>query len=207
MASLYYRGNESIDATTNMAEPDFSADARYFHAHGLKYVAPERLNADLKTAISQLEAALHGPSRKELTDTEIAMLERAGADLDEHPDATDPMLEYATEFAAIRQTSLTPGEVAQILRVTPVRVRQMIRELSLYAFRIGGRWHVPRFQLAGQVCVPNIERVNPLLADLDPVSVHRWITTPDPDLQDATPLGWLKAGRDVTAVLRVVPER
>ena len=44
-------------------------------------------------------------------------------------------------------------------------------------------------------------------AKVDPVSVQRWITTSDPDLEDMTPLNWLKAGRDADAVLRVAPER
>lgn len=183
------------------------ADQRYFHVHGLKAAAPERLNAALETAINEFEVALYGPSRTELTDAEIAMLERAGVDLDERPDETDPMLDYAKEFAAILATSLTPAAFARTLGVTPVRVRQMIRERSLYAVRIEGRLHVPIYQLARKALVPNIGQVNQAVADLDPVSVQRWITTADPDLQDATPLNWLKAGRAVDAVLHVVPDR
>ena len=190
-----------------MSGAEALADEHYFHLHGLKAVAPERLNAALKTAINELETALYGPSRTELTETEITMLERAGVDLDERPDDADPMLDYATEFAAIRATSLTPAVVARTLGVTPVRVRQMIRDGSLYAIRIDGRLYVPVYQLAGQTLVPNIGRVNQAVADLDPVSVQRWITAADPDLQDMTPLNWLKAGRQVGAVLRVVPER
>ena len=190
-----------------MSEAETLADHRYFHVHGLKAEAPERLNAALKTAIDELEVALYGPSRTELTDTEFAILERAGVDLDERPSETDPMLDYATEFAAIRATSLTPPGLARKLGITPVRVRQMIGERSLYAMRIGGRWLVPAFQLAGQALVPNIGRVNQSIAELDPVSVQRWITTADPDLDLMTPLNWLKAGRAVNAVLRVVPER
>jgi hypothetical protein len=183
------------------------ADQRYFHIHGLKAVAPEQLNAALKAAINELEVSLYGPSRTELTDTEIAMLERAGVDLDERPDDTDPMLDYANEFAAILATSLTPTALAQTLGITPVRVRQLFRDRSLYAIRIEGRWHVPAYQIAGRALVPNIGQVNQAIADLDPVAVQRWVTTPDPDLDDMTPLNWLKAGRDVKAVLEVVPEQ
>ncbi len=190
-----------------MSQPEGLADQRYFHLHGLKAVAPEQLNDALKAAIDELEVALYGPSRTELTDTEIAMLERAGVDLDERPDAADPMLDYATEFAAIRATSLTPAELGRILGVTPVRVRQMIRERSLYAIRIEGRLYVPAYQIAGQRLVPNIGRVNQAIADLDAVSVQRWITATDADLEGMTPLGWLNSGRDVNAVLKVVPER
>ena len=190
-----------------MSESETLAVQRYFQAHGLKVEAPERLNAALKTAIGELEAAVHGPSRSELTQAEIAMLERAGVDLDEHSDQADPMLDYVKEFAAILATSLTPTVVAETLGVTPVRVRQMIREQSLYAIRIEGRWHVPLFQLANEKLVPNIGQVNQAIAELDPVSAQRWITTSDPDLEGLTPLEWLKAGRELEAVLRVVPER
>lgn len=190
-----------------MSDAEALADQRYFHTHGLKALAPERLNAALKTAINELEVALYGPSRTELTGPEIAMLERAGVDLDERLDDTDPMLDYVKEFAAILATSLTPASLARRLGITPVRVRQMIRERSLYAIRIEGRLHVPVYQLAERTLVPNIGRVNQAIADLDPVSVQRWITTADPDLQDTTPLNWLKAGREIDTVLRVVPER
>ena len=190
-----------------MSDAEILANQRYFHIHGLKALAPERLNAALKTAINQLEVALYGPSLTELTDTETGMLERSGVDLEERPDESDPMLDYAKEFAAILATSLTPAVFAQMLGITPVRVRQMIRERSLYAIRIEGRLHLPVYQLAEQALVPNIGKVNRMIADLDPVSVQRWIATADPDLQDTTPLNWLKAGRDVNAVLRVVPER
>lgn len=43
-----------------------------------------------------------------LTDAETAMLEDAGVEVDERPDERDPMLDYATEFADLRATSLTP---------------------------------------------------------------------------------------------------
>ncbi|MDE0007922.1 MAG: hypothetical protein OXS50_06565 [Gammaproteobacteria bacterium] len=190
-----------------MRQDESLTEQRYFHLYGLKSVAPEALNCALEEAINELEVALYGPSRTELTDAEIAMLERAGVDIDERPDDTDPMLDYAVEFAAIRATSLTPATVAERLGVTPLRIRQMIRDGNLYAMRIEGRLHLPIFQLTARALVPNIGRVNQEITDLDPVSAQRWLTTADPDLEDFTPLNWLKAGRDVDTVLKVVPER
>ena len=189
-----------------MSRAELLADQRYFHLHGLKAVAPQRLNAALKAAINELDVALYGQSRTELTESEVAMLERAGADVDERRGGADPMLDYATEFAAIRATSLTPSELAQELQVTPVRVRQMIGDGSLYAMRIGGRLFIPAYQTADSALVPNIGPVNRAMAGIDPVSVQRWFTTADPDLDDMTPLNWLKAGRDVHAALNVLPE-
>lgn len=49
--------------------------------------------------------------------------------------------------------------------------------------------------------------MNPAIAGLDAVSVQRWITTADPDLEDMAPFDWLKAERDVDAVPKVAPER
>lgn len=195
-----------------MSTTDTGAEDRYFQIHGLEAVAPERLNESLKTAIAQLEVDLYGSSRSELTVAEVAAFERAGVDLDEHPDASDPLMDYATEFAAILATSLTPAQVADRLGVTAVRVRQMIRDHAVYAVRVEGRWHVPAYQFDYGALVPNIGRVNRALEGLDPVSLHRWITGGDPELEDEngtamTPLNWLKSGRDVAAVLRIAPER
>ena len=142
-----------------------------------------------------------------LTDAEHARLEDAGVDVDDRPDDTDPMLDYATELAEIQASSLTSETLAQTLGITPEQVRQMIRERALYAFRVGGRVHVPIHQIAGQTLLPNIAQVNQAVADLDPVSVQRWLTTADPDLADMTPLEWLRAGREVSSVLQVAPER
>lgn len=188
-----------------------TAAERYFQLHGLQAEAPAKLNKALQAAIGQLQTTIYGSSRSELTAGETAMLERAGVDLEEHPERDDPMMGYATEFAAILATSLTPAEVARTLDVTPVRVRQMIREGSLYAIRVAGRWHVPIFQIDGEALVPNIGRVNERLQALDAVSVMRWYTSHDPELENAdgnslTPLEWLKAGRDVNVLLAIVPE-
>jgi len=188
-----------------------STAEHYFQLHGLQADAPEKLNEALQAAIGQLETTIYGSTSSELTVNEVAMLERAGVDLQEHPKRSDPMMGYATEFAAILATSLTPAQVAKTLALTPVRVRQLIREGSLYAIRIEGRWHVPVFQLDGAAMVPNIGQVNEQLAGLDAVSVMRWYTTRDPELEnpdanDLTPLEWLKTGRGVETLLAIVPD-
>ena len=67
-------------------------------------------------------------------------------------------------------------------------------------------FHLHGLEAVGQRLVPNIGRENQAIADLDPVLVQRWITSADPDLEGLTPLGWLNSGRDVKAVLKVVPE-
>ena len=183
----------------------------YFQQHGLRAQPPEALNSALKEAIGRLEANLYGSARSELTAAEVAMLERAGVDVDQGPGEADPVLQYATDFAAILATSLTPAAVARLLGLTPVRVRQLVRQRTLYAIRVDGRWHVPIFQFDGNALIPNIGQVTERLAELDPVSVMRWYTTADPELEDnsgnlMTPLEWLKSGRSAQALIKIVPD-
>jgi len=155
-----------------------------------------------------MHRTLYAPSRDELTPSELALLDRAGVDVEEHPDREDPMTVYATEFGAILATSLSAARAGERLGgVTAVRVRQMIRERSLYALRLEGRWRIPIFQFQDERLVPNIVAVNPILPrTLDPVSVLRWYTRPDPELaipggDVLSPLAWLRAGMDPAPVV------
>ena len=182
----------------------------YFQMHGLTAQAPEALNEALRRAIESMHRTLYAPSRDELTPSELALLDRAGVDVEEHPDREDPMMVYATEFGAILATSLSATRAGERLGgVTAVRVRQMIRERSLYALRLEGRWRIPIFQFQDEGLVPNIVAVNPALPrTLDPVSVLRWYTRPDPELEAVgggvlSPLDWLRAGMDPASVVRL----
>ncbi len=186
---------------------------QYFHAHGLQPKSPETLNESLRLVIEQMDRTLRGSSKGELTAAEIEMLEKAGMDLEEHPDDSDPVLDYATEYAAILSTSETPTDVAETMNVTPVRVRQLIREHSMYAIRIDGRWHVPTYQFDthGRL-VKNIGLLNQELHELDPVSVVRWFTYVDPELEGRdgkamSPLSWLHSGRSPKKLLSILPRR
>ena len=180
----------------------------YFQMYGLTARAPEALNEALRRAIESMHRTLYAPSGDELTPSELAAFDQAGVDVEEHPDREDPMMVYATEFGAILATSLSATQAGGRLGgVTGVRVRQMIRERSLYAIRLEGRWKIPVFQFQDEGLVPNIVAVNPVLPPtLDPVSVLRWYTHPDPELESAggdvlSPLDWLRAGMDPAPVV------
>ena len=182
----------------------------YFQMYGLSAQPPGALNKALKHAIESMHRTLYAPSSGELIPSELALLNQAGVDVDEHPDREDPMMAYATEFGAILATSLSAAQAAKHLRgISPVRVRQMIGEGILYAIQIDRRWKIPVFQFKNEGLVPNIGIVNAVIPrTLDAVSVLRWYTSPDPELEspvgDAlSPLNWLKAGMDPTAVVNI----
>ena len=193
-----------------MAQHAQQSEALYFQMYGLTAQAPEALNEALRRAIESMHSTLYAPSRDELTPSELALLDRAGVDVEEHPDREDPMTVYATEFGAILATSLSAARAGERLGgVTAVRVRQMIRERSLYALRLEGRWRIPVFQFQDEGLVPNIVAVNPILPrTLDPVSVLRWYTRADPELEIPSgdvlsPLDWLRAGMDPAPVVKL----
>ena len=193
-----------------MAQHAQQSEDLYFQMYGLTAQAPEALNEALRRAIESMHRTLYAPSRDELTPSELALLDRAGVDVEEHPDRKDPMMVYATEFGAILATSLSATRAGERLGgVTAVRVRQMIRERSLYALRLEGRWRIPIFQFQDEGLVPNIVAVNPVLPrTLDPVSVLRWYTRPDPELEATggdvlCPLDWLRAGMDPALVVKL----
>lgn len=193
-----------------MAQHAQQSEDLYFQMYGLTAQAPEALNEALRRAIETMHRTLYAPSRDELTPAELAVLEQAGVDVEEHPDREDPMMVYATEFGAILATSLSATQAGERLGgVTAVRVRQMIRERSLYALRLEGRWRIPVFQFQDEGLVPNIVAVNPMLPrTLDPVSVLRWYTRPDPELEIPggdvlSPLDWLRAGMDPAPVVKL----
>ena len=135
-----------------------------------------------------------------LTTAELEVFKEAGVDVDEHAELSDPMIEYATEFAAILKTSLSTTQAAKRLGVHAVRIRQMIGDRTLYAVQVDGRWRIPEFQLQDEALVPNIGEVNAVIdRGLDAVSVLRWYTLPDAELETSdgeilSPLEWLKRG-------------
>ena len=190
--------------------PSDAARVHYFQTHGLDAESPDGLNAALRQAIGTLRRTLYAPSINELTPGEVAALRQAGADVDEHPDRDDPVGAYVAAFGAILATSLSPAQAAARLGgVTPVRVRQIIADGTLYAVRIDGRWKVPVFQFQQDGLVPNIGVVNAVVPrTLDAVSVVRWYTTPDNELEmpggrPLSPLAWLQGGRDPAPVIDI----
>src|SRR4051812_1655264 len=110
-----------------------------------------------------------------------------------------PIAGLAVAHAELVSQSLTVAETAKRLGVDTSRVRQRIYARSLYAFKQGGGWLVPAFQLGRRKLVPGLDvAVSALSPALHPVAVSRWFTTPNPDLviDDSTvsPIDWLATG-------------
>jgi len=129
-----------------------------------------------------------------------ATLRRLGGSL--RPLETDelgPIAGVAAAYAELIAKSSTVAEIAKRLGVDTSRVRQRIYARSLYAFKHRGAWLIPSFQLRGRKLVPGLDKViAELPAELHPVAVSRWFTSPLADLvlggESVSPLTWLRAG-------------
>lgn len=179
--------------------------------HGLD-VTPREVEAFMVSAIERLGPAFErAEPLRDLSVAEIKVLESGGwavrsEDAATGPDA-DPVFTGAATYWELLTSGLTTRAAAARCGVHESRIRQRLKERSLYGIKQGAAWRLPIFQFAGPRVVPGWERVLPALAEgLHPVSVYRWFTGPCVDLvgvdgQPLSPRDWLLAGGDVDAVV------
>jgi hypothetical protein len=120
----------------------------------------------------------------------------------------DPLIKSQAQYMALLEDSLSAAEAAKLLRVDVSRVRQRLRERSLFGIEYEGSWRLPRFQFERRFVIPGLAQVlKSLPPDLFPLDVVDWFVLTDPDLQldsDAAPMSpreWLLSGRPIEAVI------
>ncbi len=155
-------------------------------------------------------AASGHPRARDLSSAEVDTLRRVGAFKDEaavRPER-DPLLASQAQYMALLEESLSAAEAAKRLRVDVSRIRQRLRERSLYGLDYDGSWRLPRFQFEGRLVLPGLAQVlKALPGDLFPLDVVDFFLLPDPELQsdrDAEPFSpraWLLAGRPIEPVV------
>lgn len=149
-----------------------------------------------------------------LSPTEVRLFAAAGA-VEDRAAASAVIAATKADNDVIVATAFDVPMVATRIGVTPARIRQRLRDRTLYCFKVGGVWCIPRFQFAGPRAtrlVPGIDKVIPhVREDASPLEVVRLLTLPQCDLDsddgpDQTPVGWLTAGRPVEPVIDLVVE-
>lgn len=96
----------------------------------------------------------------------------------------------------------TPG-VVRLLDVSKQAVFDRVRRRTLLATNTSrGRALYPIWQFDGSKINPAVSRILTLFRDVpvDGWAIASWFTTPAAVLDGATPISWLRAGNDVTAV-------
>src|SRR4051812_27397292 len=148
----------------------------------------------------------------DLSAAETAALRAVGAFKDETPirPDNDPLIRSQAQYMALLEESLSAAQAAKLLSVDVSRIRQRLRERSLFGIENEGNWRLPRLQFERRRAIPGLAQVlKALPADLFPLDVADWFVLPDADLQldsDAAPLSprdWLLSGRPVETVVAV----
>lgn len=203
-------GNEREGAERLATLRQRKATEAYLHAHGIE-VAPEILDRMVRTAVERLAETVRGPTREELTRAEASVLEDGSFDLSARElGSKDPVAQAAAVHAALLETGLTTRQAAETLDVHPSRIRQRLRDRTLYGIRADSRWRIPTFQFEGDRLVPGAGEVfSEIDPDLHPAAVYRWFTSSSPDLhdeehdEDLSPRQWLVTGRPVEPVVQL----
>src|SRR6202012_2204369 len=148
-----------------------------------------------------------GPGRgahSDLTAAEEAALRSVGAFKDDRPIPvdSDPLIRSQAQYMALLEESLSAAQVAKLLGVDVSRIRQRLRDRSLFGIENEGNWRLPRFQFERRRVIPGLSQVlKALPEDLFPLDMVDWFVLPDTDLQldsDAAPVSpreWLLSGR------------
>lgn len=172
-----------------------------------------RAQVDLVTRFGPHRAAVLVEPKSEFDPFTRAALQRAGADFSPLPaDRPDPVDITRTLFVALLADSDSPEVVAARLARDISRVRQRVRDRSLWAIAADSGVRLPRVQfdddgseIAGMGAV-----LRALPGDLHPVAVFRWLTTPVADLAIAdggdgplSPRDWLRSGGGPDAAIDI----
>ena len=152
---------------------------------------------------------------KEFSEEEIMTLEGGGLDLSPQEEGgPDPLARTVAKYVALLASALTTKEAAEVLEVGESRVRQRLREGTLYGVKAGRENRLPAFQFEGGKEVPGIAQVLKRIdRSLHPVAVLNWFMLPNPDLfldeEEARPVSprhWLLSGGDPEVLVRLAEE-
>jgi hypothetical protein len=118
----------------------------------------------------------------------------------------DPLMRSIADYMALLETSLTTAEAARYLKVDVSRIRQRLRERSLYGIDYDGERRLPRFQFERKHVLPGLREVISALPEaLNPLDVAEWFLSPSPDLeidqQALSPRDWMLQGESVDSVV------
>jgi hypothetical protein len=145
-----------------------------------------------------------------LTLGEVEALESVGLSTAKWTDdsSSDPLMRSIADYMALLETSLSTAEAARYLKVDVSRIRQRLRERSMFGIDYDGERRLPRFQFERKQVLPGLREVLSALPEaLNPLDVAEWFLSPNPDLEvekqdePLSPREWLLKGESVEAVV------
>ena len=123
-----------------------------------------------------------------------------------HARGGDPLAQSVADYMALLETSYTTSEASKHLKVDVSRVRQRLREGTLFGIEYDGERRLPRFQFERRQVLPGLREVMAALpVGLNPLDVAQWFLAPNPDLEVGekilSPREWLLRGKPVETVV------
>lgn len=87
----------------------------------------------------------------------------------------DPLKVSITDYMALLETSYSTSQAAQYLKVDASRIRQRLRENSLFGIDYDGEKRLPRFQFERAQVIPGLREILAALPDgSNPLDVAEW---------------------------------
>jgi hypothetical protein len=172
------------------------------------------LYAEARRRLLHNEPLLEGSSglgARALSAGEVAALESVGLTTAPFgsggdPPGGDPLAQSVADYMALLETSYTTSEASRHLKVDVSRVRQRLREGTLFGIEYDGERRLPRFQFERRQVLPGLREVMAALpVGMNPLDVAQWFLAPNPDLEVGekilSPREWLLRGKPVETVV------
>lgn len=143
-----------------------------------------------------------------IPDAELEALSEAGVRLDgpsSDPSGAAAVARGAAAAQELLDNALTVADAAEMISLSPARVRQMISHSSLLTVPSKDGSHlIPAWQLDRGSVLPGLSELAPNAHALHPLTLARFMTRTNPDLDldghPATPAAWLATGGDPSIV-------
>lgn len=182
------------------------------------------VNGEVDFETAAAEATGHSVERAELVPLLRALHQNAAAAelsvhdaalYDEAGFAESPVaaaaatIDHERRMRALTRSALTAAEAADLLGVSPARIRQRTTTGSLWALKVANKLLLPRVQFTADGVVPHIDKILAAVPrGLHPLSVEGLLDTPHAELavdgRPASIVQWLRSGGDPVEALAVL---
>ncbi len=165
---------------------------------------PVEFVARIRAALRDVRGPIIGWDPSEQFDPVASdLLAKGGLDLSPpRRDEPDPVSEAFSMYVALLAASTDVAGASQRLGVDDSRIRQRLRARTLFGIREEEGWRIPLAQFEEDGEVRGLGQVlSALRRGLHPVSVWRWLTLPNTELEiddrRVSPILWLRSGGDI----------
>lgn len=135
---------------------------------------------------------------------EVASLYDSMGDVEDRNSYTEVMARSLVTYSKLLANSISTEQCSEMLSVKPSRVRQKIRDGTIWAIKDGNGWKIPSIQFYKGRQVVGLDKVFPSLSSDHPLSVYGLLTTHQLDFDNMNMVDWLITTGDVGPALDAV---